>query len=983
MAESAYVYEFGPFVLEVGERRLFRNGAPVALTGKAFDTLAFLVQNHGRLVRKQDLYNALWPDAIVEESNLNYNVSIVRKALGEKNTSQQYIETVPRQGYRFVAAVRRREAQSHVVPPSVAASSPPEPELKLVVERQAELDRLRAALDRARTGSRQIVFVTGESGLGKTTLVNAFVHGVRKTNSAWIARGQCLEHRGEAEAYMPVLEALGRLCRQPDGRAVIEVLDRHAPSWLVQMPGLVGPEHMAQLRQRLIGQTRERMLREMVEALETLTAGHALIMVLEDLHWSDQSTLDLLSRIARGQDSARLIIIATYRPSDAKASSDLHALAQDLKLRASCESISLGFLSEDGISEYLKARFGSDFGNELSGLLLQRTEGNPLFVTALLNEWLTKGYIKRVGDAWQLTAELSQLTQSTPDSLREFIDQQIYNLPPEQRAVLEAASVAGNQFCPAAIAAALDKPLAEAESTCESMAEAGRFFSRSASIEWPDGTLCEGYQLVHSLYAEVIYERLPAGRRVRLHQQIGLLLEQVYRERTGEIAAELAMHFRNARDARRALKYLILAAEQALGRSAPREAILHLDGALSLLPRLPDLDDRNAMELEIQTMRAPALVATRGYADSEAEAAYRRAYELSKVARSEMRFPIVFALATMLELRGEYPASQALMEEHLPQQVKSDGFVLEARDLLACSTYHQGAFNAALKHAAEGMEAYYAEHHSPLMGCFGENPGIGCYTWAALASWFLGFPDQALAKARKAVELAEKPDLLYTLANTQAQLAIVHQLRCEVEDALAWAESTIELATRQGFGYRVAIGQALRGWAWARQGMMDEGLAELQSGLNGCRTMGAELDRPYFLGLLAETLLSANDSEVALKALDEATDQVTRSRSFFYEAELLRLRAKCLLSGNGKREQEAESCLRRSLEIARRQQSKSLELRSALDLARLLVSRGDTAEAVALVRPVYDWFSEGLDTSDLKSAASFLQKPRAAKGRVA
>lgn len=879
-------YRFGPFRLDPVERHLLREDQIVPLRGKIFDTLRVLVENHHHLVRKADLMKAVWPDSIVEENNLDHNISSIRKVLGKLDDGKSHIETVPRQGYRFVAPVEVVGA-----PPPTRPSSPESAAAPCLVERDEQLSLLRMAFEKASSGQRQVALINGESGIGKTTLVRAFTGQIAGVGSTRVARGNCQNHYGEGEPYMPVLEALGRLAHD-DGGLCLKVLHQSAPSWLAQLPSVEASNHPPAAHPAGLGITAERMLREMAEAIELLTAGYTLVLVLEDLHWADFSTIDLLVRVAQRTEPARLLVLGTYRPADARARSHpIHATAQQLRVRAGCLDIPIGFLTVDGVAKYLQSRFGDALPAAIAHRLHARTQGNPLFLVTVIDSWLANGSLRKVAQQWSLSVDIDDLAFGVPEDLRQLIEQQILELDDADQEVIEAASVAGSRFCPAAIAPALDEPIPGVEARCAALAKSGRFLVDDGAQEWPDGTVCESYAFFHSVHRDVVYERIPAGRRVRLHHQIATRLEKGYRGHEDEVGVELAMHYREARDAPRALSYLQRAAEQSFIRSAHREAIAHLTSALEMLRRLPELGERARRERDLLTLLAPALVINRGFADPEAEHAFRRAYELStQLEGSGAHFPVVFGLAVMLEIRGQFPKAQQLMERHLPEQERCGGYLLEARDLLACSNFHQGRFRVALDHGEMGARAYCPDRHSLISAALGEDPGIDCHTWAALSLWFLGYPDRALAEARRAVSLARDPSRPYSLAYAQSQLATLHQLRQEEASTLEWAGRTITLAREQGYPYRCAVGQVLRGWALARMGQCDEGIRVLQEGMKGCAEAGAELDRPYHLALLAEAHLMAARPAEATAVLERAMAHVSATPTYFYMAELCRLR---------------------------------------------------------------------------------------------
>jgi DNA-binding winged helix-turn-helix (wHTH) protein/predicted ATPase len=975
------IYRFGPFRLDVRERRLVRGGETVPIRGKVFDTLRVLVENHNRLMIKDELMKAVWPDSVVEENNLDHNVSVIRKALGEQRGGVKYIETVPRQGYRFVQAIEVSAAPPFLAVPAREHLADSSPDSGLV-EREKELSQLRAAFEQAGSGSRQLIFVTGEAGIGKTALVRAFANRIAGVPSTYVVRGDCQNHYGEGEPYMPVLEALSRLARG-DGGSCIKVLEQYAPSWLAQLPSIAESNRAMPDQPGRLGITAERMLREMAEAIELLTAEQTLVLILEDLHWADYSTIDLLARFAQRTEPARLLFIGTYRPSDAKARSHpIYATAQRLKLQPCCREIPLAPLTVDGFAQYLQNRFGDALPAVAAQRLHARTQGNPLFLVTVVNSWLLNGSLAN-GSAPNADAassppgDMEDLSFAVPDDLRQLIEQQITELDSSDQEVIEAASVAGSRFCPAAIARALDRSSSEVEARCAALAEDGRFLVAAGAQEWPDCTVSESYLFLHSVHRDVVYERIPAGRKVRLHDQIASRLEEGYRGHEDDIAAELAVHFREARHAPRALKYLQRAAAQSLIRSAHREAIAHLKSALEMLRRLPEMSERARWERDLLALLAPALVITRGFADPEAEHAFRRAYELStQLDGPSVNFPVVFGLAVMLEIRGQYPKAQQLMERHLAGQERCGGFLLEARDLLACSRFHQGSFKDALEHGEEGARAYSPDHHSIISAALGEDPGIDCHTWAALSLWFLGYPDRALTAGRLAVSLARDPSRLYSLANAQSQLAMLHQLRQEPAATLEWANQTITLASQQGYPSRRAAAQVLRGWALTRLGEVQDGTRVIQEGMNGCAAAGAELDRPYHLALLAEAHLIAGRPAEAAAVLDLALAHTSDTPNFFYAAELYRLRgvaAGSLTLSRPEASRAAGHWICRALEVTALQGALSLELRSSLSLAELCNQTAQADSARERMAKVHARFTEGFETPDLRKAADFLR----------
>ena len=283
------------------------------LAPRAFAVLRHLVEHRGRLITKDELLTAVWRDAIVSDAALASGIRDLRKALGDSSAAPRYIQTVHRRGFRFIGPVTAPTGHRH------RRASSPSHRASTLVGREAQMARLHARLASALGGQRQLVFVTGEPGIGKTALVEMFLAEVGQASALRIGRGQCVEQYGAGEAYLPVLEALGRLGRAAGGEQLVEVLKQHAPTWLQQLPGLLSDSDVEAVRRRAHGASRGRMLRELVEALEALTRDTPLVLLLEDLHWSDSATIDLLGMLARRREPSRLLVLGTYRPADVAA----------------------------------------------------------------------------------------------------------------------------------------------------------------------------------------------------------------------------------------------------------------------------------------------------------------------------------------------------------------------------------------------------------------------------------------------------------------------------------------------------------------------------------------------------------------------------------------------------------------------------------------------------------------------------------------
>jgi len=891
----------------------------------------------------------------------------LRKALGDP----RLIETVPGKGYRFVGTGR-----ADIAPPARPCEPPPDG--PLLFERDQQMQIMQGAFAVALGGNRQFVCIPGEAGAGKTTIVNAFIHHVRRTSPARIARGQCLENRGEVEPYMAILEALGRLCRDQDGDEVISLLYRRAPTWLAQMPWLASEAVLAQLPQRNLGVTRDRMLREFAEFVEELTSSRPLVLAVDDLHWSDDSTLSLLEVLARRDDPAQLMLIGTYRPAEAtRARQPLEAFAQGMKIRGQCCVVRPDLLSAAGVQSLIDSVLpGLAPDRTLVDTVHHRTGGNPLFVLALIDHWKATEMVSLLPEGWRAAADFAELGKSVPESLTAMIHQNLETLNPEEQMLLEAASVAGREFVASVLASGLEWTEEKTELQCAALARQGTFIRDAGVHEWPDGRLSSRFSFIHALYREVVYGRVPAAHRSRLHRVIGMGLEKAYGAQAQAHANQLAQHFRYGGDPPRAIRYFRLAAEQALRRSVHREALTLLQTGLHLVEQQPETPERLSEEFAFRSMIAPTILAVNGFAAPEAVSNFERARELGlRLVRVEQMYPLLLHLASMHELRGEFRMAEQILNQRLSLPRVRDGAVVQIDSdmLMACSLFHQGEFSRSIERAKHGVDLYDPQQHANLVAHYGENPAVGCHGWASLSLWCMGYVNQALRHVEQSLELAGDPDLVFSLAGAKVRAAHVHQLRRDVPNTLRWANEAAALAEEHGYRYKQYFALALKGWALAMAGHLTDGISQMRRGMALLDEIGAQIDHPYLLALLSEITAANGQAADALAHVAQALSIVRETRTYFYEAELYRLRGALVFQINGRAaEDEAEANFRQALEIANRQKARALELRAAMSLCRLLQLRGMPGEGLRILATAYEWFTEGAATADLTEARELI-----------
>jgi predicted ATPase len=596
--------QFDSFRLDTSNECLWHSGVQIALPPKPFAILRYLVENPGRLITHDELLDALWPETYVQPQVLRTYMLELRKVLGDDAGAPRFIQTLPKRGYCFVAAVvegaEARGSASFRTSIASAISAPPSP---AIVDRDAELCRLRALLELAAGGQRQVVFIAGGTGIGKTALLDAFLRDAEALAPATVARGQCMEAIGRKEEYYPVMEALSHLCASPDGERACRILARMAPLWLPTgtdaANGSAPAPHAGT----------ERLPGELCAALEELAIEKPLLLVFEDVHWADESTLGLISALARRRTPSRLMVLATCRPQEGSADQPLKRLKQDLVMRRLGVELELQPLDRQAVGQLLVRELKQDdLPPGLDEFMYKRSEGNPLFVITMLEHLITQRYLVREGTdqagAWKQRTPFLDMDPDLPDELSRMIEMEIERLSPDDQRLLEAGSLINVAFPAWAVAAALEEDTPETEEACDELAHRLHFVRRAGQDELPDGTRSAFYVFAHGLYREVLYQRQSASRRARRHTRIAERLGELFAGREANVAQEMAMHYEAAGNWSRAAGVLRSAAWQALQRRAHGEAAALLEQALRVAENLSDVEAGVAREIRSDLVAA-------------------------------------------------------------------------------------------------------------------------------------------------------------------------------------------------------------------------------------------------------------------------------------------------------------------------------------------------------------------------------------------
>ena len=529
-----------------------------------------------------------------------------------------------------------------------------------------------------------------------------------------------------------------------------------------------------------------------------------------------------------------------------------------------------------------------------------------------------------------------------------------------------------------AIAAGLDEHTGWVEERCEALVRRHQFLLPARLVELPDGTVTPRYTFSHVLYRDVPYRLLAPMRRAQVHRRIGDRGEVIYGNRVGEIAAELAMHFEQGRDAARAVKYLLLAAQNATDWSAHHEAAALARRGLLALAALPETRERDESELKLTLILGVSLVVTKGFAAAEADQVFKRAWQLcGQSPHSADAFKVLRLIGLSQMFRGEIQAAhetgQRLMK--LAVNLHDSTLVMEAHRALGGAAVEAGTLTDGIEHFDKVLEHYASGRHPSYVLFTGHDPRVVSECARARALWALGYPDRALEGVTRALALAHELSHVQSIVSAAYYTAHIHFLRGEPEQTLRHAQIALVLAEEHGLELWATVARLHQAWAVAAGGEVEEGIEGLRRELAVYETTAARVWRPLFLALLAEALAKAQRPEDALTTLEEGLAVARTTGELYFEAELHRVKGELLLVRSAKDAlRTAEACFKQSLEIARRQEARSWELRTVTSLGRLLQTRGKRKEARALVTPVCEWFTEGRATADLKDAAALLNE---------
>ena len=861
---------------------------------------------------------------------------------------------------------------------SAVTVSRPLPVQANVVGRDQELDALAHEFDRALRGKARLVVVSGEAGVGKTTLVEAFVRQLDERGYAVrVGRGRCSERLAGSEAYLPVLEALDSLQKNEQLGSLSRLMRALAPSWYAQlMPPSDNDSSAARLAAETVGGSQERLKREIETLLEEIGRIQPVILWFDDVQWADPSTTDLIGYLARRLDTTRLLIVATARPSElAQARHPFQSLKLDLVGRGLCREIAPSYLDESTIERYLALQFPEhSFPAGLARLIHDRTEGNPLFMTDLLRDLRRRQTIQQKDGRWIVADQLSSIARELPESVRSLIQRKLDALDDADRRLLSAASVQGMDFDSAVIAAALQIEEEEVETRLERLERDYALVRFIRELDLPNRALTLHYRFAHHVYQNACFESLRATRKAALSRAIAERLAERYGDGPRDCHADIAVLFEVARDQLRAADYWNRAAQAAARLYAHDESARLAQRGLELVRREPAGPARDATELSLLMTYGLAIKTSRGYAVPEVGAAYERARELCRqVEDPSLVIPVLIGMSAHHIVGGEIRIAHGIASEMLTlfERLGDPHLRMIGEWSLGAVLFHFGELEDGHQHLERALTLYDPGFHGARVWQTGVEPGIFCRCELSRTLTMRGFPDQGLAMVRGAVTAARALDHPQPLAFALLFEIFMHLARREPREVQRTFDQLAVVCHAHGIAQEMYWATPLIGRAHIELGDLDRGLRVLQEGLATHTRSRSALLRPYYLVLLAGALLRIGKHARAQAALDESAQLADATGQHAYLAEHARLQGEVFAATGA--DDQAEAQLRAALEIASRQGARWLELRAARGYAHHLVGRGRQDEARAVLAPVVAWFTEGRETMDYLYAEGLLK----------
>jgi serine/threonine protein kinase/tetratricopeptide (TPR) repeat protein len=888
------------------------------------------------------------------------------------------------------------------------------------VAREKELYQLQKSLNNTLTGRGRVIFITGEAGDGKSALIQEFAQQSQKIHPDLIvAGGTSNAHTGVGDPYLTFREIVSLLSGDVENHYKAGLIEReHAirllniiplfiESLINNSPDLVntfiaGDTLLKRVTQHTSGASgwfasfrklierksavpaditlqQSNLFEQYYRMLQFLSIRHPLLLVLDDLQWADVGSINLLFHLGRRITSDRILILGAYRPAEITLgrTGERHPLESVLyELKRIFGTIELDISKSEG-QHFINSWLDSEpnrISQSFRQMLFQQTSGNPLFTIELCRDMQEKGML--IKDNMGYWVEGTKLNwNSLPARVDAVINGRISRLSPEFQKILILASVEGDEFTAEVIARLVKSDIRELVHQLSNELDKRHHLIDVRGIHHLNGKRLSLYRFRHILFHRYLYNTLDEVERTHLHEEVGNVLEYLYGEHKKKHALKLARHFQEAGLAEKAVDYLLEAGNQSSQISAFDEAILHFKKALNLLKSLPESPEHTEKELTILLGLATQLQTNRGFAAPEVGKTCTRIRELcGQISHTPLLFQALYLLAFYHINCAEHRTVKELTEQMFT-------FSAQANDKLSENITHymygwlmftMGEFKTAETHLEKMISFYNQIKCITLAYAVVQDPGLICLAFSACTLWCLGYPEQAEKRMKQALELAYQLNHPFTLATIMAIEALMNILRRDVQGALNSAQKIIPFSQEKGFQLWTAVGTFKQGWAVAQQGEVEEGIKLLNMSLEGYKAAGMAFTRIELYVCLAESYGKAGQIDQGLKMLEEASIAVELSEERYFESELYRIKGELLLKKNST--VEAEKCFYKAIEIARSQNAKSWHLRAAISISHLWLKQGKGREAKKLLQEIYDSFTEGFNTPELKEAKRILKK---------
>ena len=830
-----------------------------------------------------------------------------------------------------------------------------------IVGRDQEIGLLLERWRQAKAGEGQLVLLSGEAGIGKSRIGRAMLDAITDDNYYRITY-QCSPYHGDSTLHPAIqqlrLAAQFSTCNDDDERfAALEKvlsyageLSAESAALLASLVGLDGEGRYGVL-DLTPQQKRSRTLQALRSQLIGLADKKPTLVLLEDAHWIDPTTMEHLEVTLDAIDNKRVLIVATARPTFEHNFSG-HPIVTQLTLNR------LGRKHVGAIVARLTGN--KTLPDALLDEITAKTDGVPLFVEELTKTILESGLLHETDTSFELRESFSSL--SIPISLHDSLMARLDRLQPVKE-VAQTAACIGREFDYGLLSAVSPLPQPELDMALEKLIHAELVYRRGTNVE-------ATFQFKHALVRDAAYESLLKSKRRQIHFELLSALEKS----EGAPPELLAHHASRANIDEKAINYWEQAGEAAMARPAYREAIGHLTHAIQLTEKMDDTRAWRERELKLQIQLGQAMIASYGYGAKPTVDTFQRALWLvDELGDTPLRMPALFGEWVANYVRGLPNTEHVLRFARVAEETDDNGPKVVAQRMFGLDHLHKGRFTETMTHIEKSLALYDVNQHANLRKEFGHDQRVAALNYKSWAQWYLGFPDQALATGRESLAWARE-------LNHANSIGLGHCWGVLVPNVLVRDAQLVESEAQELFEFSVEMAMPLwhcwssvyLGWAQVVGAGNISGLEHIEAGLEEAHDIGSGLMMPLLQSLTAESYLAADKPERAEEAIRQGFTAQKKSGDVAWSVLLYCARAKLALSPSRAQRQKAEQDLLKGLEIARSQQSRSFELRAALALAHLWQEDGDREKGRALLAPIYATFSEGFDTADLRAANDWL-----------